>query len=102
LRHGFGSCFGHACAERGREASWYAFQREALDRGCEGMAEIETKPCGIGPYIVAVYLAPGLSQNLKETNILRTLKKSQNGATPAIRRNQIVGFFLIASPYILQ
>ena len=26
-------CFGHAFAEREREASWYAFQREALERG---------------------------------------------------------------------
>ena len=44
---GLGSFFGHAPAEHGREASWYAFQREALERGGrggEGMAEIETRP----------------------------------------------------------
>jgi hypothetical protein len=41
---GFGSCFGHASEERGREESWYAFQRKALGRGGEGMTEIETKP----------------------------------------------------------
>ena len=41
---GWGSCFGHASAERGREASWYAFQRKALERGGMGMAEIGTKP----------------------------------------------------------
>ena len=44
---GFGSCFGHESAEGGREASWYAFQREALERGGRGgenMAEIKTRP----------------------------------------------------------
>ena len=46
-KNGFGVCFGHASAGHGREASWYAIQREALERGGrggEGMAEIETKP----------------------------------------------------------
>ncbi len=40
IRTGLGSFFGNAFAERGRFASWYAFQREALERGGEGMAEI--------------------------------------------------------------
>ena len=40
---GSGSCFCHASAERGRKASWYAFQREALERGGEVLAEIGTK-----------------------------------------------------------
>jgi hypothetical protein len=49
---GFGPCFGHASAERGREASWYASQREALEREGEGMAELETKPPSTGPAVL--------------------------------------------------
>ena len=47
-RIGLGYRFDHASAERGREASWYAFQRKALERGgVKGTAEIETEPsCG--------------------------------------------------------
>ncbi len=41
---GFGFCFGHASAERGREASWYAFQREALERAGDSATEIKTRP----------------------------------------------------------
>ena len=47
---GVGSCFGHASAERGREASWYAFQREALERGGVGAAEIKAKPGASGRF----------------------------------------------------
>ena len=43
-RIGMVFCFGHAFTERGREASWYAFQRKALERGGKDTAKIRTKP----------------------------------------------------------
>ena len=43
LKKKAGSCFSHASSERGREASWYSLQRDALEQGGEGMAEIEIK-----------------------------------------------------------
>ena len=42
-----GSKIGHVLAEIGREAFWYAFPREALERGARGgerMAELRSKP----------------------------------------------------------
>ena len=41
---GHGERFGSASAECGHEASWYAFQREALERRGEGAGGIETEP----------------------------------------------------------
>ena len=43
---GGGSWIGHSLAERRREASWYAFQREALERDGKRVTEIKTKPLG--------------------------------------------------------
>ena len=46
VRSDFGAWFliGHPTAKLGRKASWYAFQREALERGGGSAAEIKTKP----------------------------------------------------------
>ena len=68
---GVGSWFGLFFAERGRKASWYAFPREAWERGGQGgagTAERKTKPT---PRFGMVFIHPGSRLSVKENELAR-------------------------------